>query len=103
MANYVLIYHGGKMPVTDDDKQKSMAAWQTWMQQCGENLVDAGNPFSVSKHVDSNGESEVPGDKGNGYSIVKAPSLADAVKAAQMVPIVAEGGSVDVYETFDVM
>ena len=103
MANYLLLYHGGGMPATQEEKDKSMAAWGAWMQQVGENLVDAGNPCSDVKTVSQNGPAEFSGDRVTGYSVVKADSMEDAVKCAQMVPVVTDSGSVDVYETFNAM
>jgi hypothetical protein len=104
MANYLLLYHGGGMPESEDEKQKVMAAWGVWMKQCGENLVDAGNPCSNVKVVNKESVNEFSGDRVTGYSVIKANSMEEAIKAAQMVPLVADGsGSVDVYETFAAM
>jgi hypothetical protein len=103
MANYLLLYHGGGMPDTDEQKKKLMAAWGEWMKACGENLVDAGNPTSNVKTVSSGGVKDFSGNRVSGYSIVKADGIDKALEAAKMVPIVAEGGSVDVYETFAAM
>lgn len=103
MANYLLLYHGGGMPETEEEKAKVMAAWGEWMQQVGENLVDAGNPCSNVQTVSQSGTAEFSGDRVTGYSVIKADTMDDAVKCAQMVPLVADGGSVDVYETFPAM
>ena len=104
MANFLLLYYGGGMPDSDEEKKKVMDAWGVWMKQCGDNLVDAGNPTSNAKHVTKDGASEVSGERVTGYSVVKADSLDDAVKAAQMVPLVVDGtGSCTVYETFPAM
>jgi len=103
MANYLLLYHGGGMPESDEEKKKLMAAWGTWMDACGEDLVDPGNPTSNVKTVSSGGAKDFSGDRISGYSIVKAESMDKAQEAAKMVPIVSEGGSVDVYETFAAM
>lgn len=92
------------MPDSDEEKQKVMAAWGEWMKQCGDNLVDAGNPCSNSKSVNKDAVGAVSGEPITGYSVIKADSMDDAVKAAQMVPLVVDGsGSVDVYETFNAM
>ena len=104
MANYLLLYKGGGMPEGDEAKAKVMADWGEWMKQCGENLVDAGNPCSNAMSVTKDNVGKVSGDRVTGYSVIKADSMDDAVKAAQMVPLVADGtGSCDVYETFDAM
>jgi hypothetical protein len=104
MANYLLLYRGGGMPDSNEEKEKVMAAWGEWMKQCGDNLVDAGNPCSKSKSVTKDKVGDVSGDPVTGYSVIKADSIDDAVKAAQMVPLVVDGsGSCDVYETFPAM
>jgi len=105
MANFLLAYHGGEMGGTDEEKQKMMAAWGAWMQQCGPNLVDGGNPCSNSMSVSKDESKEYSGsEKITGYSVIKANSMEEAVRAASMVPLVVDGsGSVDVYETFDAM
>ena len=104
MANYLLVYYGGGMPASEEEGKKVMAAWGEWMQACGENLVDAGNPCSNSKSVSKDGVKDVSGDSVTGYSVIKADSMDNAVKAAQMVPLVVDGsGRCDVYETFNAM
>src|SRR5713101_8055716 len=103
MANFLLLYHGGGMPESEEEGKKVMAAWGAWMEQVGENLVDAGNPCSNVKTVSTKGTSEFSGDRVTGYSVIKADSMDNAVKCAEMVPLVGDGGSVDVYETFDAM
>ncbi len=104
MANYLLLYHGGGMPASKEEGDKVMAAWGEWMKACGDNLVDAGNPCSNSQNVTKDGQGAVKGDPVTGYSVIKADSMSDAVKAAKMVPLVVDGsGSCDVYETFEAM
>jgi len=41
MANYLLLYHGGAMGETKEEQDRQMSAWDIWMKQCGDNLVDA--------------------------------------------------------------
>ena len=105
MANYLLLYHGGGMPTTDEEREKVLADWGVWMKQCGDNLVDAGNPCKPpAKKVTKDDVSDESGDPVTGYSVVKADSMDDAVKAAQMVPLVVDGsGWCEVYETFPAM
>jgi len=104
MANFLLLYKGGGMPANEEEGKKVMAAWGEWMKACGDNLIDAGNPCSNSKSVTKDSVGDVSGEKVTGYSVIKADSIDDAVKAAQMVPLVVDGsGSCDVYETFEAM
>src|SRR5262249_39944772 len=45
MANYVLVYKGGGMPESKEEREAVMAAWGQWMGGLGQDLVDGGNPF----------------------------------------------------------
>ena len=103
MANFLLLYHGGGMPDTDEAKAKVMAAWGDWAKSVGTNLVDMGNPCSEVKTVKQSGTGEFSGDRVTGYSVVKADSMDKAIEHAKGVPVLADGGSVDVYETFPAM
>ena len=104
MAKYLLIYHGGSMPDTDEARGKVMAAWGEWFQKLGGALADPGNPVSQTKTI-SNGGS-VGGGTSNppsGYSILEADSLDKAVELAKGCPVLGGGATIEVAETFDAM
>ena len=104
MTNYLLVYKGGGMPSDPEEGAKVMASWGEWMKMCGESLVDAGNPCSSSMNVTKDSTSAVVASPVSGYSVIKADSMEDAVKAAKMVPLVVDGtGSCEVYETYNAM
>ena len=69
----------------------------------GDGMVDMGNPCGNVKTVSQSGVKDFSGDRVSGYSIVKADSMDKAIEYAKGVPLVADGGSVDVYETFQAM
>lgn len=46
MAKFVLVFHGGGPPPTDEERDPMMAAWGNWMEGLGDSLVDPGNPFA---------------------------------------------------------
>jgi hypothetical protein len=98
MAKYLLAYKGGGMAQTDEEREKAMQAWGAWFGELGSAVVDAGNPFSTSKAVGGNGTSGL-----TGYSILSADSLDAATKLAEGCPILENHGSVEVYETLDLM
>lgn len=98
MAKYVLVYKGGNMATTDAEREASMAAWGAFLGGLGESLVDAGNPFGPSASVGNGGGSSL-----TGYSILSAGSLDEATDKAKGAPVVTNGGSVEVYETIEVM
>ncbi len=99
MGKYLLAYRGGGMAATEEERNAAMAAWGAWFEQLGAAVVDPGNPFSGSTSV-GNG---APASGLTGYSILEAGSLDAASGLAKDCPILASGGSVDVYETLAVM
>jgi len=104
MATYVLAYTGGGIPETEEEQAAVMAAWGAWMQGIGDDLVDGGNPFGPSATIASDGSvTDAGASRLTGYSIVKADSLGTATTVAKDCPILSSGGSVEVYETFEVM
>ena len=60
-------------------------------------MLEEGNPFGASAPVTATGVT--PGGPAGGYTIIDAASLQDATDKAQGCPVLATGGSVEVYET----
>lgn len=104
MPKYVLAYHGGSMPETDEEKAKVMQAWGAWMGSLGDDLVDPGNPVGQSATVNADGSVTQNGGANplSGYSLLNAPSQEAAIKAASGCPILESGGTVEVAETFEI-
>jgi hypothetical protein len=98
VAKFVLVYQGGRMAETEEAQASAMAAWGAWFGSLGAAVVDGGAPFGASAAVGG-------GDARTGltgYSILQADDLAQAVERAGGCPILADGGTVDVYQTIDV-
>lgn len=100
MPNYLLAYHGGKMPENQAEIDETMAAWGAWFQEIGENVVDGGNPVGQSHTVSPSGTVADGGaNPVSGYSIIKADSYDAANAIAAKNPMVTSGnGSVEVAE-----
>jgi len=103
MANFVLLYHGGKMPATPEEGAAVMQAWTTWFSELGDAVVDGGNPASGSRTIAANGTVTTDTAGPSGYSIIKADSLDAAVALVKGCPVFAGGASVQVVETTPVM
>jgi hypothetical protein len=104
MAKNVVVFKGGGMPQTEEETQQVMAAWGAWFGQLGEAVVDPGNPFGPSMSVGADGSvTEGAASSLTGYVILEAESVAAAAEMATSCPILASGGSIEVYETFEVM
>ncbi len=104
MTKYVLAYSGdiGEMPAEQAEVDQVMAAWGAWMEQLGESLVDGGNPFGHANTI-SKGSEATDGGVGalTGYGIISADDMDAAVEAARGCPIIEAGGTVSVYEVFE--
>ena len=103
MANYLLAYKGGGMAETDAEREAAMAAWGAWFGTLGPAIVDAGNPFGPSAAVGPGGADGAASSGLSGYSVLSADSLTAATELAKGCPVLASGGSVEVYETVPVM
>lgn len=100
MPNFILAYHGGKMPQTPEEGAKAMAQWESWFGSIGDSIIDPGNPVGMSKTVSANGVADDGGTNPiSGYSIITAHDIDAAVALAQGCPMVADGsGNVEVAE-----
>ena len=104
MAKYLFAYKGGGMAQTDAEREAAMAAWGGWFGTLGAAIVDAGNPFGPSASVTNGGSvSDGAPSQLTGYTVVTADSLPQASELAKGCPVLAQGGTVDVYETIAVM
>jgi hypothetical protein len=99
MANYVFVYKGGGMAATQAEQEAAMAAWMSWFGGLGAAVVDLGTPFGPSKSVKNGSVNDGASSLLTGYSVVKADDLNAAAGMAKGCPILANGGSVEVYET----
>jgi hypothetical protein len=102
MAKYVLAYTGGRMADTDEERQASMAAWQSFLGGLGDALVDMGNPFGASATVTAGGGNGSAPNHLSGYSIITAGSLDEATEKAKGAPVLDGGGTVEVYEALEI-
>jgi hypothetical protein len=99
MGKYVLAYKGGKMAETTAAQEAAMKAWMEWFGTLGSAVIDGGNPFGPSTAVQSDGSAAATTAGLSGYSVLEADSLELAAKLAGGCPVLAGGGSVEVYET----
>jgi hypothetical protein len=98
MAKFVYVYIGGQMAETPEAQEQAMQAWGAWFGTLGDSVADMGNPFGNSATVSSGGVADGGKSGAGGYSIVSAGSLNDATAKAKGCPVLASGGSVEIYE-----
>ncbi len=100
MAKFIFVYHGGKMPETQEEGARVMAQWEAWLGGLGDSVVDPGAPVGLSSTVNSNGSVSQDGgvNPASGYSLVSASDQSTATEIARGCPILEAGGSVEVAE-----
>ncbi len=92
------------MPQTKEGQRSALAAWTGWFGGLGSAVIDSGNPFGPSAGIGANGSVSNGGASGlTGYSLLVADSIAAATEMAKGCPVLANDGSVEVYETFNIM
>lgn len=102
MPNYMLAYHGGKMPESPEEGAEHMAKWKVWAENLGDSLVNKGTPLGNAKTVNSSGVIDGGGnDPLIGYSILKAENIEAAVKMVEDSPHVNYGGTMVVAEMME--
>jgi hypothetical protein len=101
MAKFVYVYTGGQMAETPEAQEQAMQAWGAWFATLGDTVTDMGNPFGGSTTVKSGGSASGGISGLGGYSIIEAGSLDEAAAGADGCPVLATGGSVEVYEALE--
>lgn len=104
MGTYVLVYTGGDAPTSEEEGKAAMDAWVAWFTELGPAVRDAGNPFGGSMSIAPGGTvTEGNATGASGYSIIAADDLAAATALAQGCPHLSANGTIEVFETFEVM
>ena len=96
MSKFVYIFTGGTMAATPEERAAVMQKWGAWMGTLGSALLEEGNPFGDSATVSATGVTT--GAPAGGYTIINADSLQDATDKAEGCPVLAVGGTVEVYQ-----
>jgi len=101
MPTYLITYHGGPgMPTDPAAGQQMLAAFQAWVGEVGDAMRDPGAPLAAAKTVSK--DSELDGQAAaaiNGYTLISAENLDDAVKLVRTHPFLTRGGSLQINES----
>jgi hypothetical protein len=99
MAKFLVTYHGGGEPPTDPTmREQMMAAFGAWAASVGDNMIDPGAPLDRAQAVTSEGVRDDETHSVEGYTVLSADSLADAVELVRSHPFVSRGGTLRVSE-----
>jgi len=97
MAKFLVTYHGGGEPPADPAmREQMMAAFAAWAASVGDSVIDPGAPLGPAKAVTSDGVHDDGSHVVEGYTLLSAGSLADAVELVRSHPFVSRGGTLRV-------
>ncbi|HHZ09929.1 MAG TPA: hypothetical protein GX405_14245 [Rhizobiales bacterium] len=98
MTNFLLVYHGGTMPASEEEGRKLMAAWMGWFGALGDAVVDGGNPVGRSLTVHPGGEVINDGGPNStaGYTVLRAADADAAAALAKGCPHLGVGGTIEI-------
>ncbi len=100
MTSYLVTYHGGGMPDTEEGRRQATAAFGAWVGKVGDALADPGAPLGAAMTVSADGEHPGAADGPvAGYSVLRADDMESAVSLVRDHPFVGRGGSLTVMET----
>lgn len=96
MKKFIYLYFGGdtESNTTEEQRNKIMKDWMIYFGKLGNNIVDGGAPFGERKTVGGKDTSAT-----NGYTIISAKDLDEAIALTEGHPHLKSGGSIDVIET----
>lgn len=92
MAEFLIVFHGGKMPESPEEGEQMMAAWTAWYGEMGDAVVHPGNPVGMSKTVSADGVADNGGaNPASGFLIINATDHDAACATAAGCPMVKDG------------
>jgi hypothetical protein len=99
MPKFLVTYHGGGMPESEEGRKQAMADFGAWVSKVGAALADPGAPLGPAMTVSADGVRPGAADGlSNGYSVLQADDLDSAVALVGDHPYVGRGGSLQVTE-----
>lgn len=98
MPNFIIAYHGSTKPESPEEGAKQMQRWQAWLEGLGDAVVNPGTPLKNNHIVSAEGTNHEEGaNRFNGFSVVKADNMEQALEMAKACPYL-EMGTIEVAE-----
>ena len=87
MPQYIFVYLGGEYPSSPEEGQKHFEQYQQWLRSLGDAVVSPAIPFKDTHTVQPDGTTaEGSVTAMSGMSILRFPSMDDAIAAAKTCP-----------------
>ncbi|TSC87683.1 MAG: hypothetical protein G01um101416_363 [Microgenomates group bacterium Gr01-1014_16] len=112
MKKFIILYHAPASAVeqmskaSPEEMKKGMEPWMAWAQKVGDKgdkMVDFGTPLGNGQSVSKSGSSASNSDV-NGYTIIRADSMEQAVELLKKHPHLdwADGCKIEVFESLSI-
>lgn len=102
MPNFMIAYHGGNKPASNEEGKARMERWKAWIEGLGDAVVNPGTPLPVSKTLTSAGvENDNDSNSMNGFAVIIADNIDDAVEIARSDPFLDTGGKIRVSQMME--
>lgn len=96
MKTYILFYRGPATP-----PGASHEKWPAWFNKVGDQLVDRGSPMQNGLVLHKNGSTSASATSFNGYSIIQAKNLDEALNVLKDHPFLTLGTDEFTVEMFE--
>lgn len=102
MPKFMIAYHGGNKPASEEEGMEQMNKWKDWINSLGQTIVNPGTPLPASKIVTASGvEDDNDPNSMKGYAVIQADSLEAAVEIAKTDPFLEYGGTIRVSQMIE--
>ena len=102
MPNFMIEYHGGNKPASEEEGMEQMNKWKDWVNRLGRTITNSGTPLKNSKIITSGGvEDDSDTNSMKGYAIIQVDSINSAVRIARTDPFLEYGGTIRVSEMIE--
>lgn len=99
MPQYIFVYLGGEYPSDPTEGQKHFEKYQQWLRNLGDAVLSPAIPCKDTHTVQPDGSAQ-PGSISamSGMSILRFPSMEDAIAAAKSCPFLEINGALEISE-----
>ncbi len=99
MAYFMIAYHGGNQPSSEEEGMAQMEKWKAWIGGLGEAVANPGTPLPASKLITSSSvEDDNDPNSMKGFAIFIAENMEAAIEITKSDPFLENGGTIRLSE-----
>jgi len=98
----MIAYYGGSEPGSKEEGRARMERWKSWIEGLGKSVINPGTPLPVSRIITPTGvEDDNDSNSMNGFAVIEAENIDDAVEIAKSDPFLDMGGKIRVSQMME--